>query len=140
MKKTNRQIHPYANMAWSILSAIPKVRFLWPAIIFDLRCPQTILAQVDRDSCIIRLVGVINDVYSFVEEAEPMKKIESHRRIISLMAQQTTECAYFIRDYASNKSFCAFFSTLRAHKSHCQSHHQGNEPLRIVSCRTLIAK
>ncbi|KIM85063.1 hypothetical protein PILCRDRAFT_817902, partial [Piloderma croceum F 1598] len=83
------EIHPYAKMAWSILSATHK----------------TIIAQADRDDCMVHLVQVMDDVYSFVKEAEPMKKIESHRRIVALMAQQTTECAYFIRDYAMNKSF-----------------------------------
>jgi hypothetical protein len=67
---------------------------------------QTILAQVDRDSHIVGLVEVIDDIYSFVKEAEPIKKIESLGRVIALMAQQTTECAYFIRDYAMTKSFC----------------------------------
>jgi hypothetical protein len=94
-------------MAWSILSAVHKARFSYTMHMhFDLNLSQTILAQVDRDSCIIRLVEIMDDVYSFVKEAEPMKKIESHGRIIALMAQQTTECAYFIRDYAMNKSFC----------------------------------
>jgi hypothetical protein len=62
----------------------------------------------------------MDDVYSFVKEAEPIKKIDSHRRIIELMAQQTTECAYFIRDYAMNKSFCRLVSVLqRAIVHHC---------------------
>jgi len=86
---TIAEVHPYAKMAWDILSAIHK----------------TILAQVDRDICIVHLVEVMDDVYSFVKEAEPVKKIESHSRIVALMAQQTTECAYFIRDYAMNKNF-----------------------------------
>jgi len=61
----------------------------------------------------------MDDVYSFVKEAEPMKKIESHRRIVALMAQQTTECAYFIRDYAKIKSFCMSSSVLKSEESHC---------------------
>lgn len=48
----------------------------------------------------------MDNTYSFVQEAQPMKKIESHGRIVALMAQQTTECAYFIRDYTLNKDFC----------------------------------
>jgi hypothetical protein len=60
----------------------------------------------------------MDDVYSFVKEAEPVKKIESHGRIVALMAQQTTECAYFIRDYAKNKSFCMSSSTLKSEESH----------------------
>jgi hypothetical protein len=61
---------------------------------------------MDRDDSIVRLVETMDDVYSFVEEAEPMKKIESLGRIIELIAHQTTECAYFIRDYALSKDFC----------------------------------
>ncbi|KIM79211.1 hypothetical protein PILCRDRAFT_74639, partial [Piloderma croceum F 1598] len=99
------EVHPYAKMAWSILSAAHKARPLYVIKVIDLKFSQTILAQVDRDNHIVHLVEVMDDVYSFVKEAEPIKRIESHGRIIALMAQQTTECAYFIRDYAMNKSF-----------------------------------
>ena len=61
---------------------------------------------MDRDNRIVHLVEVIDDVYSFVEEADPIKKIDSQHRIVALIAQQTTECAYLIRDYATHKSFC----------------------------------
>ncbi len=105
---------------------------------FDLNFSQTILAQVDRDSCIVRLVEIMDDVFSFVKEAEPMKKIESHGPIIELMSQQATECAYFIRDYAMNKSLCRSSPTL--HVGRCCMLYQGNEPSKIVSCRTLIAR
>ena len=94
-------------MAWSILSVVPNVRSSHTLHIhFNLNLSQTILAQVDRDSCIVRLVEIMDDVFSFVKEAEPIKKIESHHQTIELMSQQATECAYFIRDYAMNKSLC----------------------------------
>jgi hypothetical protein len=48
----------------------------------------------------------MNEVYAFVHETEPLQKIKSHEKIVLLMAKQTIECAYFIRDYAKNKSFC----------------------------------
>jgi hypothetical protein len=80
---------------------------------FYLSLLQNILAQVDRDDSVIRLVKTMDDVYSFVEEADPMKKIDSLGQILELMAQQTTECAYFIRDYATNKDFCMSVSVLR---------------------------
>jgi hypothetical protein len=50
----------------------------------------------------------MNDTCGFVHDAEPLKKIESHRRIIVSIMQQTTECGYFIRDYSKNKDFCMF--------------------------------
>jgi len=116
-------------MAWNILSAVHKARSSHTMRMhFDLNLSQTILAQVDRDCCIIRLVEIMDDVYSFVKEAEPMKKIESHGRIIALMAQQTTECAYFIRDYAMNKSFCRSASTFHVKLSHRCVRYEGTSP------------
>lgn len=47
----------------------------------------------------------MNDAYTFVHDAEPLAKVESHKRIMVLLAQQTTECGYFIRHYAKN-GFC----------------------------------
>ena len=99
-------------MAWSILSVVPKVRSSYTLHIhLNLNISQAILAQVDRDSCIVRLVEIMDDAFAFVKEAEPIKKIESHGPIIELMSRQATECAYFIRDYAMNKSLCRSLST-----------------------------
>lgn len=86
------------------------------------------------------LVEVMHDAYSFVEEAEPLNKVESHRRVIERMEQQTIDCAYFIRDYASNKNFCMLISPLYADRSHHYFNYQGNESSKTVSYRTLIAK
>ena len=54
----------------------------------------------------------MDDVFLFIKEAGPIRKIESHAQIIELMSRQATECAYFIRDYAMNKSLCRSSSTL----------------------------
>jgi hypothetical protein len=67
---------------------------------------------MDHDGSIVRLAERMDDVYPFVEGAEPMKKIESLGRIIELLAQQPTECAYFIRDYTMGKDFCMSASAL----------------------------
>jgi hypothetical protein len=93
---------------------------------YYLSLSQSALAQLDHENSIIRLVEIMDDVYTFVEEAEPMKKIESLGQIIEHMARQTTECAYFIRDYATNKNFC-MSCTLHGKGSH-HLHFQGNEP------------
>ena len=66
---------------------------------------KAILAQKERDDNIGRLLETMSDVYTFVLEADPVKKVESHKRILAAMTQQTVECAYFIREYATNKSF-----------------------------------
>ena len=64
------------------------------------------LAQKDRDDAIDHLVEVMSDVYSLIHEAESLVYIESHKQILGVLTQQTTECGYFIRDYAINKNFC----------------------------------
>ena len=76
---------------------------------------KIILAQKVRDDCISHLVEVMDDIYSFVHEAEPVNKINSHKDIIVVMAKQTTECAYFIRDYATDKNFGKSSLTLWLH-------------------------
>ena len=63
-------------------------------------------SQKERDKAIDHLVEVMNDVYSFVQEAEPLKNIISHKQIVAVISQQTIECAYFIRDYSINENFC----------------------------------
>jgi hypothetical protein len=65
-----------------------------------------VLAQKDRDEAIDHLVEVMSDIYSLVHEAETLMGIECHKQILGVLTQQTTECAYFIRDYAINKNFC----------------------------------
>jgi hypothetical protein len=65
-----------------------------------------VLAQKARDEAIDHLVEVMNDAYSFVNEAAALKEIESPKQIITVLTQQTIDCAYFIRDYAINKSLC----------------------------------
>ncbi|KIM88434.1 hypothetical protein PILCRDRAFT_3429 [Piloderma croceum F 1598] len=81
------EIHPYAKITWSIISATH----------------QIVLVQKERDKAIDHLVAVMNDVYSFVQEAEPLKNITSHRQIVADISQQTIECAYFIHDYSIKK-------------------------------------
>ena len=48
----------------------------------------------------------MNDVYAVVLDADPLKKIQSQKRAIEMLAKQTTECAYFISHYARETGFC----------------------------------
>jgi hypothetical protein len=70
------------------------------------------LTQKSRDESIGRLIDTINDIYGFVHEVKPLKKVESHKEIIVHIMQQTTECVYLIRDYSKNKDFCKLFRIL----------------------------
>lgn len=44
----------------------------------------------------------MDDIYSFIKEAEPLQQIESHKTIMACLAQQTTECGYFITAYCAD--------------------------------------
>jgi hypothetical protein len=51
----------------------------------------------------------LNSAYSFVKGAEPLRKIESRREVIDRLVAETTECAYFLRDYLSETDFSMNF-------------------------------
>ena len=48
----------------------------------------------------------MSDVFSFVEDAEPLKAVEAHREPIKLLIQQVTECGHVIAEYAKQINFC----------------------------------
>ena len=62
--------------------------------------------QVDRDDRIQNLFTAMNSFYDIVSdlENEPEKR-ESLQDLLQRIAKQTTECFYFIRDYAKTRSF-----------------------------------
>ncbi|KAN0094924.1 hypothetical protein V8E55_003211 [Tylopilus felleus] len=82
------QIHPYTSLAWSVISAVN----------------QVLIKQKNRDDRIIRLACMMSDAFAFVHEAEPLKAVERHMKIITLLIQQVTECGYFIAEY-TKKNF-----------------------------------
>lgn len=43
---------------------------------------------------------------AFVHDAEPLKAIQSHSKLVTLLIQQVTECGYFVTEYAKQKNFC----------------------------------
>lgn len=59
--------------------------------------------QKERDNRFRQLIKVISEVFSFLNELQ-VAALEGHRQTIKLLTLQTTECAYFIRDY-TKKSF-----------------------------------
>ncbi|KAF9058771.1 hypothetical protein BDP27DRAFT_1342956 [Rhodocollybia butyracea] len=83
------EVHPYADAAYSIVSLAYKV----------------VLAQMQRDANILALIDVMDDIYSFVKEAEPLRQIESQQKVMICIAQQTTECGYFVSAYCSDSFF-----------------------------------
>ena len=45
-------------------------------------------------------------LYAFLKGTDPSKYDGPQRKIVTSLAQQTIECAYFIRQYASDPNFC----------------------------------
>ncbi|EIN12241.1 hypothetical protein PUNSTDRAFT_130507 [Punctularia strigosozonata HHB-11173 SS5] len=80
------EIHPYANMAWNVLSI-------------------TIIGQVKLDQSIRDLLDTLENVYDFMDQAQPLDTVKSAAKLLTALAQQTTECGWFIHDYAKNKNF-----------------------------------
>jgi hypothetical protein len=85
------EVHPYAKIAWNILSAVHRM----------------IIAEFDRDKKINHLVEIMNEAFVFVKEAEPLRRIASHRWILVQMMEETIQCAHFIHGYSKHSNFWA---------------------------------
>ena len=48
----------------------------------------------------------IEDIHSFLIEAEPLKIVASQGKILEDMGRLTVESAYLIRDFTIDKNFC----------------------------------
>ncbi|KAG2143063.1 hypothetical protein DEU56DRAFT_256352 [Suillus clintonianus] len=82
------EAHPYTKMALMVLTAGHEV----------------IQRQLARDDRIQQLTLVMCESYGLVSDAPDLHNFHSQAETINLLARQTIECAYFIRDYAIHKS------------------------------------
>ncbi|KZP15713.1 hypothetical protein FIBSPDRAFT_76510 [Athelia psychrophila] len=81
------KVHPYAKLAWDVLSAAHKI----------------IVAQVAIDQSVADLANTMQDVYSFVDAIVAVPaKIQLLEDIIERIFTQTVECAIFIREYSGH--------------------------------------
>ena len=53
----------------------------------------------------------MNDTFNIVEMADKLRR-QSNSNIIMRMVQQTTECAWFIRDYIKIGEFCELYKMI----------------------------
>ncbi|KAG2028909.1 hypothetical protein BDR03DRAFT_1019188, partial [Suillus americanus] len=81
-------VHPYAKMVLGVLSAASKI----------------ILAQTKHDQSVQSLLKKLEEVYRFMSQDDTLGQISFKRNAAGRLAQQTLECAGFIRDY-SEESF-----------------------------------
>ncbi|KAI0261015.1 hypothetical protein BC834DRAFT_972973 [Gloeopeniophorella convolvens] len=90
------ELHPYAKMAWSVLSCIPKA----------------LLAQVERDGNVRELLSAIHDAFDLAHLVEPLKAIKpgsKQAQILTAMLQHVCDCGDFIKSYAQDNSFWTRF-------------------------------
>ncbi|KZP15684.1 hypothetical protein FIBSPDRAFT_977365 [Athelia psychrophila] len=81
------KVHPYAKLAWDVLSAAHKI----------------IVAQVAVDQSVADLASTMQGTYSFVDALEAVpSKIPLLEDIIQRIFIQTVECAIFIREYSGH--------------------------------------
>ncbi|KAF7326778.1 WD40 repeat-like protein [Mycena venus] len=77
-------IHPYVNLAWSVVTFALEV-------------------QVEADQKIIELVETMAEVYSFTSQVDFLEaKIKPLEDAILKIAIQTVECSFFIREYTGH--------------------------------------
>ncbi|KAI0029070.1 hypothetical protein K488DRAFT_73268 [Vararia minispora EC-137] len=86
------QIHPYAKMAWSILSVMPKA----------------VQQQVERDGKFRGLLTDLEQIMLTLRETEDLQtrcRDEQQAAIISRILQQVSECGFFIQQYTKDMNF-----------------------------------
>ncbi|KZP23201.1 hypothetical protein FIBSPDRAFT_1043120 [Athelia psychrophila] len=81
------EVHPYAKVAWEVLSAAHKI----------------IVAQVAIDQSVADLFQTMQDVYGFVDAIKAVpSKIQHLEKIIQRILIQTAECGNLIREYSGH--------------------------------------
>ncbi|KAI0274597.1 hypothetical protein BC834DRAFT_839720 [Gloeopeniophorella convolvens] len=86
------EVHPYAKMAWSVLSFIP----------------QALLNQVKRDDNVRALAVAMHNAFDFIHEASVFEeKIlkSAQKTILVAMFTHTCACGDFIQSYAKDTKF-----------------------------------
>jgi hypothetical protein len=67
---------------------------------------QMILAQVDRDTAVLKILDKLNEVYSFIAQNEMHGETSLMHAILGKISQQARECACFIKNYSETKKSC----------------------------------
>ncbi|KAJ7653614.1 hypothetical protein DFH06DRAFT_1330332 [Mycena polygramma] len=81
------KIHPYANMAWKVLTSVY----------------QAVKAEQETQEKLRKLVDNMVSVYSFAEETDALpQKIKSLEDKVLAIVKQTVECAVLIREYSGH--------------------------------------
>ncbi|KAF7976608.1 hypothetical protein HWV62_6110 [Athelia sp. TMB] len=85
---TVRQIHPWVNLAWNVLSVGLKLA----------------KDQEDRDNNIVSLIQTMQSTYSIVVGSENLKD-ERLQEVLGRILKQTVACGFFIQTYMDGRTF-----------------------------------
>ncbi|GJJ09790.1 hypothetical protein Clacol_004014 [Clathrus columnatus] len=102
------QAHPYSKMAWDIISGVVNVNISFTTAVACAHIPSQVVTYTqDVDQNMLELFETLDATYKFIEDTKEIENYPSYKRILSTLAKQTVDCAYFIRDYAKNANFWA---------------------------------
>ncbi|KAF7335373.1 WD40 repeat-like protein [Mycena venus] len=79
-------IHPYANIAWKVLTSVYKA----------------VKHQNETDEKLLDLTRIMVDTYSFVGTVDFLDKIKSVEETALAIVKQTVECSFFIQKYMAH--------------------------------------
>ncbi|KAH9056680.1 hypothetical protein EDB87DRAFT_1635768 [Lactarius vividus] len=88
------ELHPFAKMAYELVSAIPK----------------TLLEQYERDDNVLTLLEAMHDAFDFANHEDTLKSIKPGSRqaeILTMMLRDVCSCSDFIRSYTKESQFCS---------------------------------
>lgn len=81
------QVHPYARLAFSVLTAGYEV----------------IRQRFACDDGVCQLIRTMHDTYDLLTTIETLAHLQRKKEIVNAIVRQTIECAFFIRDYADKR-------------------------------------
>jgi hypothetical protein len=73
-----------------------------PGTPVNLLIVQAVEKQQDMDEKVLELVRTMAEVYSFVDDVEPLEKVKRLKDVVVEITKQTVECAIFIREYTGH--------------------------------------
>ncbi|KAF7966597.1 hypothetical protein HWV62_37809 [Athelia sp. TMB] len=106
------KIHPWASLAWNVLSIGLKV--VLPPSDCDTSSDfpsQLVKDNRDRNNKIVGLIQTLQSTYAIVDGAEVVKD-DRLQDVLGRILQQTLDCAYFIQHYARSRSSLTYDFTI----------------------------
>lgn len=106
-------MHPYAKLAWQIVSSVYKVNCQRNLLEFHSFFLQVVQKQIATDQKLVGLVATMESTYSFVDviQSDGSEKVKVLEETIKRIFAQTVECAIFIREYVDHGFAGTHFDT-----------------------------